>query len=184
MTSPSRRPRQSELFPVSPEVSGAVRVLKLHGSLNWYSKHTSAEPSPDALFRSDRYLSITRRRMISPAMPYTGGKRITYTFPVVVPPVTHKSAVLHEAMQSVWGEAERAVRESDELIIFGYSCPPLDFESSNQLRRAQRARDTHICVIDPNGEVAARYIDLLSPQRLSYFPSAAAFLAARQASSS
>ncbi len=176
VTSPTHRTPDSELFEVSPLIDGTVRVLKLHGSLNWYSKHTSPAPSPDAMFRSDRRLSITRRRIITPTMGYTGGKRRTYTLPVVVPPVTHKSAVLHEAMQAVWREAEEAVRQCDELVIFGYSCPQLDFESSNQLRRAQRNSKAHISVIDPNGAVAARYIDLLRPEKLSYFPSAGAFL--------
>jgi hypothetical protein len=179
VTSPSGRAPEAELFTTSAEIEGAVRVLKLHGSLNWYSKHTSPEPSPDAMFRPNRHLSITRRRIISPAMPYTGGRRRTYTLPVVVPPVTHKSAVLHDAMRSVWAEAEQAVRDSDELVIFGYSCPQLDFESSNQLKRAQRNKETQISVVDPNGAIAARYIDLLAPERLSYFPSAAAFLASQ-----
>lgn len=179
VTSPTRGAPESELFQVNSQVEGSVRVLKLHGSLNWYSKHTSPAPSPEAMFRSNRHLSITRRRVITPTMPYTGGKRRTYTLPVVIPPVTHKSSVLHDAMQGVWREAEDAVRQSDELVIFGYSCPQLDFESSNQLRRAQRNSKAHISVIDPNGAVAARYVDLLEPQRLSYFPSAAAFLTGR-----
>jgi hypothetical protein len=179
VTSPSGRTSKIALFAETPEIAGAVRVLKLHGSLNWYSNHTSAEPSPDAMFRPQRHLSITRRRIIAPSMSYTGGKRRTYTLPVVIPPVTHKSAVLHQAMQTVWSEAENALRAADELVVFGYSCPQLDFESSNQLKRALHGRDTRVSVIDPNGAIAARYIELLAPQRLSYFPSASAFLADR-----
>jgi hypothetical protein len=109
-------------------------------------------------------------------MPYAGGKRKMYTLPVVVPPVTHKSAVLHNALKPVWSESEEALKKCNELVIFGYSCPSLDFESSNQLRRALRGKNAHISVIDPDGAVAARYIDLLAPERLSYFPSANAFL--------
>jgi hypothetical protein len=179
LTSPTGGTPSTELFDRSPEIEGIVRVLKLHGSLNWYSKHTSPEPSPDAMFNPQRSLSITRRRIITPSMSYTGGKRKTYTSPVVVPPVTHKSAVLHTALKSVWSEAEAAMKSCDELVIFGYSCPPLDFESSNQLRRAQHNQDSQVSIVDPNGAIAARYIDLLAPKRLSYFPSASAFLAAR-----
>jgi hypothetical protein len=32
-------------------------------------------------------------------------------------------------------------------------------------------------VVDPNGAVAPRFIDLLSPQRLSYYSTAHSFLA-------
>lgn len=175
VTVPTKSSAKWELFDESPELEGAVRVLKLHGSLNWYSKHHTQELSPEAMFNPNRDLLITRRRKIYPTMPYTGGKRM-YTLPVVVPPVTHKSAVLHSALKPVWSESEEALKKCDELIIFGYSCPSLDFESSNQLRRALRGKNTHISVIDPDGAVAARYIDLLAPERLSYFPSASAFL--------
>ncbi len=179
LTVPSRNPANWEVFEESEETEGIIRVLKLHGSLNWYSKHHSRELSPEAMFNPSRELLITRRSLINPVMPYTGGKRKMYTLPVVVPPVTHKSAVLHNALKPVWRESEEALEACDELLIFGYSCPSLDFESSNQLRRALRRREAHISVIDPDGSVAARYIDLLAPQQLSYFPSARAFLAHR-----
>ncbi len=179
VTAPTGTPKEENLFAVTSAIDGAVRVLKLHGSLNWYSTHNSEKLSPQAMFKPTRSLSITRRRLISPTMGYAGGKRRTYTLPVVVPPVTHKSAVLHRDMQPVWSEAEQAIREADEVVIFGYSCPSLDFESSNQLRRAQRKQRARVSVIDPNGAIAARYIELLTPQRLSYYPSAAAFLAGR-----
>jgi hypothetical protein len=63
--------------------------------------------------------------------------------------------------------------------VFGYSCPPLDFESANLLTRAQRKRapDATLSVIDPNGAIATRYIDLLSPSRLSYYATAHDYLA-------
>ena len=179
LTAPIRKRRSAPLFERSPEVDDSVHVLKLHGSLNWYSKYDSPAPSPEELFDPERNLAITRRKVISPTMGYTGESEQTYTLPVVVPPVTHKSAVLHNALKAVWGEAEDALKRCDELVIFGYSCPPLDFESSNQLRRAQRGRDAHISVIDPNSAVVARYIDLLAASHLSYFPSASKFLAHR-----
>ena len=81
--------------------SKAVDVLKLHGSLNWYSKHTSREPSPNALLNSNRKLWITARRKIRLDMT-TSRKRTMYTFPIVVPPVTNKAAILHQSLMPVW----------------------------------------------------------------------------------
>ena len=167
-------------FPRRNDGVDCLRVLKLHGSLNWYSTHNSVEPSPAAMFNPTRRLSVTRRRVISPEMGL-GGKRRRYTLPVVVPPVSHKSAVLPKPLGPVWRLAEKRIADADDVVVFGYSCPPLDFESANLITRGHRARSAEatLSVIDPNGAVAMRYIDLLAPKRLSYYASAHDFLVAR-----
>ena len=169
-------PATVPVFDEQPLVPHAMRVLKLHGSLNWYSRHISQRPSPQALFNPMRRLSITRRRRILASMTMKGGKRVTYTFPVIVPPVSHKSAVLHDELKAVWRQAETALREAEEVLIFGYSCPPLDFESSSMLRRSLRAHRPRIVVVDPAAAAASRYIDLVEPKGLSYYPSASEYL--------
>jgi hypothetical protein len=167
-----------DLFDISEPADGCIRILKLHGSLNWFSTHPSAQPSPTEMFDPTRILRITRRKIIHHEMTY---KTDAYTLPVVVPPVTHKSAVLHNDMKKIWQFAEEAMARADEMVIFGYSCPLLDFESANQLQRSQRDRPTPaVTVIDTDGAIAARYIDLLKPSSLGYFASAKAFLAARR----
>lgn len=167
---------QSELFEIHDPRSDCIQVFKLHGSLNWYSTHTSSTPSQKAMFRQSRNISITQRKIISMDMKISG-KRSMHTLPIVVPPVTHKSAVLPDVLKEVWTSAESALSKADELVLFGYSCPPLDFESANQLRRSQRGHMARVAVIDPDGHIAARYIELLRPESLSYYSSAKAFLA-------
>jgi hypothetical protein len=162
---------QLELFPRTADEPDCIRLLKLHGSLNWYSSHSSSEPSRTAMFKPSRKISITRRRFIEPGMTLQSTQRQMYTLPVVVPPVTHKSAVLHNDMADLWRRAERRLRAADELVIFGYSCPALDFESSNQLRRSQVGREdrARLCVIDPASSVAEHYISLLEAKCLHYY---------------
>jgi hypothetical protein len=156
-----------------------VRVLKLHGSLNWYSTHNSRTPSPRALFNQSRLLSITRRRAIYVDMTISGpSSRQRHTIPVVIPPVTHKTSVLHNEIQKVWTLAEARLTEAEHLVVFGYSCPALDFEATNMLRRSQLA-SSHvrtISLIDPDPATATRFINLLSPSKLSYYPYAEDFL--------
>jgi hypothetical protein len=173
VTSPSWG--EPELFDEVEDVDGCIRILKLHGSLNWFSTHTSAAPSQSAMFNPKRVLRITRRRIVPPDLTMTR-KRSTYALPIVVPPVTHKSSVLHDDLRKVWKSAEDALDEADELIVFGYSCPPLDFESANQLRRSQIRSRAKVSVIDPDGHIAARYIDLLMPDSLAYYRSAKVFV--------
>lgn len=173
LTLPTRG--NAELFDETEPVDGCIRVLKLHGSLNWFSTHTSPTPTQNAMFNPNRKLRITRRRIVSPSMTMTK-KRATYALPIVVPPVTHKSSVLHNDLRPVWKAAEDALDEADELIVFGYSCPPLDLESANQLKRSQVKSEATVSVVDPNGQIAARYIDLLNPASLAFYKSAKVFM--------
>lgn len=157
----------------------SVAVLKLHGSLNWYSTHNSANPPPTAMFNPNRALNITRRIKIDPRMRLNRTTRTAYTLPVIVPPVVHKAAVLHTALRPIWDRAERAIEAANEIVIFGYSCPPLDFEAANLLRRAHKNSSAHLTIIDPAFAAVARYIDLLRPWQLTCFLSAKAFLDSR-----
>ena len=161
--------KSTDIFPVTDD-QDCLQVLKLHGSLNWYSTHNSRTPTRRLMPDQKRKLSVTRRRLIDPDMRLKTETRTVYTFPVVVPPVTDKSCVLPDALGPVWELARRLV-EADQVIVFGYSCPTLDFESANLLRRASEARSAAPMwsAIDPAGEVATRYISLLGLPQLNYY---------------
>ncbi len=167
-----------EVFPVADDRDDCISLLKLHGSLNWYSTHSSRTPTTRAMFKPNRKIRITRRRTIDPAMTLSGKQRQMYTLPVIVPPVSHKSAVLHKDMSDLWRISEERLRTADELVVFGYSCPAFDFESSNQLRRSQLGRTARpkFSLIDPEPSVSARYISLLEAKRLHYYASGHEFL--------
>ena len=77
-----------------------IPVLKLHGSLNWYSRHISKSPPVSALMNKDRRIYITARRKILTDMAITGNRRL-YSFPVVVPPVIHKAGVLPTRLKRI-----------------------------------------------------------------------------------
>ena len=97
----SKSPHTIPQFEKHSTPTKTIEVLKLHGSLNWYSKHRSKEPSPKALLNSGRELWVTARRRIRLDMTHSQ-KRKMYTFPIVVPPVTNKAAILHESLTTVW----------------------------------------------------------------------------------
>jgi hypothetical protein len=179
ITSPSQSSRN--LFDVdSIEQLQGIQVLKLHGSLNWYSTHRSTRVSPEAMFRTDRQIWITRRQSIEPTMKLTGGHRTQHTLPVVVPPVTHKSGILHRRVRKIWNYAEEALVNANDIVIFGYSCPALDFESSNLIQRSWRRNKKckKISIIDPDSSVLKRYVDLITPENVCYYPSAKYFFEA------
>ena len=53
------------VFPKSSKLSTGIEVLKLHGSLNWFSRHTSRNASPKSLLNPTRSIAITTRQKMS-----------------------------------------------------------------------------------------------------------------------
>lgn len=172
---------ETNIFAEGDANSNGIKLLKLHGSLNWYSRHNSPNISPQAMFRPDRQIHITRRRKINMYMRYTGKNRRQHTLPVIIPPINHKSAILHNAIQPLWHKAEKSLREANEVVIFGYSCPPTDFESSNLIQRSL-VNGIHeaLWVIDPAPSILIRYIELVKPDQITYYPSAKDYLDRRK----
>lgn len=177
ITSPGR----GDLFEEGNLGLGGTTVLKLHGSLNWYSTHKSTKVKPQWMFRSNRTIHITRRQTIDPEMKLHARRRMP-TLPVIVPPVTHKSSILHNSLKPVWSRAETELKQADEVVIFGYSCPTMDFESSNLIQRSLKANRKYrsLSIIDPDPGVLSRYAELVNPHELHYYPYAENFLEKRR----
>ena len=159
-----------------------VALLKLHGSLNWYSRHNTSNPSKTRLFDPKRKIVLTARKSIDPSMrvAVVRGGRKKFTFPIVIPPVVHKSGILHADLFPIWALAEDRMRTADRVVIFGYSCPDNDWESANLISRALTANRgvKEISLIDPDPGVVLRYVALGSLSSISYYKSAAAYLGA------
>ena len=133
------------------------------------------------MFRQDRRIHVTHRRQITTHMSYTGGGRRQHTLPVIIPPINHKSAILHNSMKPLWDKARKALKKANEVVIFGYSCPPADFESSNLIQGSLRNGIYEaLWVIDPDSSVLTRYIELVKPDQITYYPSAKDYLYRRK----
>ena len=106
-----------------------VKLLKLHGSLNWYSVHNGT-PSSESLLDTARPIFVTSRASLTTSLRRHGKQ----TLPIMVPPIALKSIAIHKRIIPVWKLAEESLSDADEIIVFGYSCPSSDLESSNMLR--------------------------------------------------
>jgi len=174
----SRPPRSLSKFKIDRNGSKGIPVLKLHGSLNWFSSHTSSKVPKNAILKPKKDFYITPRLKIPVEMTFTKNKKKTYTFPLIIPPVNHKVAIIHRDIHPIWELAEDALTKANEIIVFGYSCPAADFESANLFRRAIQngANQDYFSVIDPAPQVFQRYVDITSLDHLSYFRSADAYI--------
>lgn len=158
-----------------------VAVLKLHGSLNWYSRHASPDLSQVRLFDPGRKLLVTRRMEIYPDMGFSQegrGRTRWNTFPIVVPPVAAKARIMHDRVKPLWSLAGQSLREATSVIIFGYSCPAMDFESANLIGRSLQSstRCRRLTIIDIEPRTVARYYHLTGCKEFAYFASAKAAL--------
>ena len=103
-----------------------------------------------------------------------------YGFPLIVPPVPHKSASFHSQIESLWTKAADLLSDADELLVFGYSCPAQDQEAANLIRStAGRNSDLdHVTIVDPNPAIATRFVELAGVSSCSWFRDAEEYLKA------
>ena len=147
------------------EPTPTLRLLKLHGSLNWYWV-----PGDDS------GISMARRvlpgRYGEPA-PYNDEERrreLPGRVPFVVPPSATKSAYYRNPIvREVWHRAAEALGAAQSVTIFGYSLPPTDTTFSGMLWQQLKGTLAPIHVADVNaGAVVARLAALgLAAQRLT-----------------
>jgi hypothetical protein len=151
-----------------------VAILKLHGSLSWQSNHTSDMPTPNALYNPNRDFHVINSTKVAPSLSWKRKKRRVYLKPVIVPPVSGKKGMMHNAMFEVWSNAAKALKEADRIVIAGYSCPPLDLEARILLSENLRLNDNkRIYIVDPNAETASKFVELCGVNHVTIYSSLA-----------
>ncbi len=160
-----------------------IPILKLHGSLNWVLGYRDREPS-QAVYLSGagknvlRVADVDRIPTSWPIRVGTSSKRTLYGYPMVVPPIPHKSAVFRDEIKSLWSMAADALSNANELVVFGYSCPTLDQEAANLIRSTTGRNDNlnHVTIIDPNPGIAERFVELTNARSCAWFRDARDYL--------
>ena len=134
------------------------RLLKLHGSTNWYYSGrpaTAGEPiyfvPPLAGRRSterERDQNAERIRAVADKYPF------------LIPPVYDKSPLLtHETIRALWFEAGDALKHARRIISMGYSLPPSDLTMMHFLRTTC-APHTRIEVVNEGKDALQNFSDL------------------------
>ncbi len=154
-----------------------VEVLKLHGSLNWQSVHTSDQPKPHTLFASNREINVIDSPMIPSSLTWKKKARKMYMKPIIVPPVSGKRGMMHRSFEPLWELAGERLRAADRVVVAGYSCPPLDIEArmllSENLRKNEEKK---LYVIDPIAESAAKFVEICGVNHCTIYSSIGAWV--------
>jgi hypothetical protein len=160
-----------------------LRILKLHGSLNWQVRMNGRQPSPRILSgaATPPTVQVTPRRKIPAQLRFTRkkggrGRSTWYMWPVIVPPVYNKQALIQRFLPEVWEDAQKALASCDRVIFYGYSLPPADIEAEKLFQRAIFGNSslTAVDVVNPDPDAAARYARLLPDRPLRWYPDVSA----------
>lgn len=154
---------------------GKVRLIKPHGSLNWYEHRTGQHLKAEKKFQLTGKLNSSVwafRFYRAPA-----SKHRTY-MPLIVPPVYTKQ-FKGDAFRRLWQETVAIVSTASEVRFLGYSMAPADFHARFILRcgfhnqeagaiakdgtREQATGRALVTIVDPckDGSVAKRISDLV-----------------------
>lgn len=134
----------------------APAILKMHGSVNWFWAKTN--PSDDIYF-SDGTENKDFDNLVMGLEPY------------IIPPALDKNAFYnHIAIRSLWQQAERLLKNADEIYIIGFSFPQTDLSVRYLFQSALRTSKPNIYVINRAKEDELRpvYQDVLQGQCVDY----------------
>lgn len=169
----------TDRFPIfDDEPDSYVKILKLHGSLNWASLHRTSRIGLGQILNPRRNVRYTSIRAPRDDLYVEEGGEQFFTAPLVIPPVQGKARIFPRAVMPVWDEAETALSEADEVTVFGYSCPAADMEAESLIRVALRRNDSLqlLRLVNPDPAVTARFAPMLSGRPLETFASPDAWM--------
>lgn len=148
------------------------RVLKLHGSLNWYQRtgrrarpalSSVGRPSLPAALLEECILADEFLAMISGQA--VGGWPLDVmgdgweAEPLIVPPILRKT--LPPFVKQVWTTARQDLQACSQLVVIGYSFPPTDFHVRRLLLECFADHSlSELVVVNPDTSVIAVARDL------------------------
>ncbi len=111
------------------ELYESKRVLKLHGSINWWTPQAARA---NALGSQAKNECPGLRAPVSSQIKWLNGSHPTsgawFEDPVIVPPVLSKQ-FNDLPFPLVWAQARASLESCRRLVIVGYSFPPTDFNT-------------------------------------------------------
>jgi len=162
---------------LEPTVTNAVKLLKLHGSLNWSQcpkcKNIIPVRMEEYFPRINPAVWDAKRLQISFSLVMRNmqhcGDRLSL-YPFIAPPTWNKTQY-HTQLESVWRAAAEELSEAENIVVCGYSLPETDqfFRYLYALGTVGKSSLRRFWVINPDPDVEARFKALCGPLALSRF---------------
>jgi hypothetical protein len=139
------------------------KLLKLHGSLNWYwspgdvtGVSVARRALPGMYGEPEMYTESDRRRQLPGRVPF------------VVPPAATKSPYYRNpVVREIWQQAAASLRQADRVIIIGYLLPATDLTVAALIVDSLRDSNAHVLVVDIDPEPIANRLTSLGLPKIS-----------------
>ena len=141
-------------------LSQTLRLLKLHGSLDWWMSPRDATGS--TLVREELRFGVDGVPISFP--PDDHSRVLTGRELALVPPVLTKSTYFTNIVtRQLWEDANKALSKADHVAIVGYSLPPGDSMMSGLLVSTLRREEVAITIVNKEpGDLTERVGHLTS----------------------
>jgi hypothetical protein len=145
---------QSDKKPLNPVPKSQICVLKLHGSVGWYSKN--------------QHVHFDRKFLSAFPFPWEDGPRCfdpqqpndVRSYAVMAYP-TYLKKLADQEMQQVWHSAANALRKAHMVEVWGYSLPESDAAIRILLNAARFRTKVQICVHERCEAARKRWCEFL-----------------------
>lgn len=138
---------------------GTLRLLKLHGSTNWYYSGQPDFHGENILYARTSALAASEDAAVVEARHLAA---VADKEALIIPPVTEKATYFrNETVGRLWWEAAQALRAATRVVVIGYSLPQSDLGMRAFLGTVVRKSGCEIFVVDKDASVPERYRDLL-----------------------
>ena len=153
--------------------SDSIKILKLHGSLNWVYKVRSREDPKNSLRNPKGGLLCVNEQNIRERLSFKSSRRWMSVIPFIVPPIFEKGTKYKNVIGPIWDLAYQTLKKSNKLIVFGYSFPETDYASKSLMRRGfyRNKNIKDVSVIDSNPLIGGKIASLLNVNILNYYKS-------------
>ena len=163
---------------VPPKIKNKLMLLKLHGSLNWFSSYSPQDtPSVSDILDPTRKIRVLSRVQVPVNVkpPNELGEK---AYPIIIPPIQGKGAILHDSIKHSWKLAGEKLSAATEVVMFGYSLPQTDYEAihlfENTIGKGARCRK--ISLINPDPLVVSRLGNILKKVPVTVYQDTQKFL--------
>jgi hypothetical protein len=156
-----------------------VRLLKLHGSLNWVFRTVDRDPPAGVLNptsqkskKRELFLWTNQRLPEQPGVKLkTKRGRDWYLWPLIVPPIYEKHGMLRGELDQVWKQAASEVALADKAIFWGYSFPRADLHARYFFDRAANENDAirSPIMINPDPQSVVSLWETLRPRSIRHY---------------
>jgi hypothetical protein len=137
--------------------AATFRLLKLHGSLNWYwipgdttGVSVARRPLPGTFTASQPYTEEDRRRQLLARTPF-----------VVPPSATKSSYYQNPLVRELWMQAGEALSAASRVALMGYSLPQTDLTASSMLEWTLSGSQVPVRVVDLHPQPVANRLTAL-----------------------